>query len=241
MRAALGRAPTFEEWRFIQRVVSRIRRKTGDRRTPLSGWILVAANVVPFLGVAFWGWDALTVVLLFWMENVIIGVLVIARILCVDPADPATWLRKLFAVPFFCVHYGAFVAAHGAIVFKVIGKKDSAQQILDWLRGAAEDYFLLLALAVLAGSHLFSFFRNYLYRGEVRVARISGLMADAYPRVLVLHVAILSGGFVAEMAGSPLVLLLGLLVLKTWLDLNAHITQHSITDPPATANVRLAR
>ena len=34
---------------------------------------LVAANAIPLYGVAFAGWDAFSIVLLYWAENLIIG------------------------------------------------------------------------------------------------------------------------------------------------------------------------
>ena len=40
-----------------------------------SAWALIAANVLPLLGVLFWDWDAFAIVALYWVENVVIGVL----------------------------------------------------------------------------------------------------------------------------------------------------------------------
>jgi Family of unknown function (DUF6498) len=40
-----------------------------------SAWALVAANVLPLVGVLLWGWSAFDIVALYWVENVIIGVI----------------------------------------------------------------------------------------------------------------------------------------------------------------------
>ena len=45
----------------------------------LSVAALVAANLVPILGVLLWDWDVFLLLLLFWSENVIIGIFGIAR------------------------------------------------------------------------------------------------------------------------------------------------------------------
>ena len=82
-------------------------------------------------------------------------------------------------------------------------------------------------VAVLVASHLFSFLWNYLYRGEFRRAQLARLMAQPYGRVVVLHVAIIFGGFAATMLGSPLWALLVLIALKIGLDLKAHVKEHS--------------
>ena len=44
----------------------------------LSVPILVMANLVPLAGVLLWGWDVFLILLLFWGENVIIGIFGIA-------------------------------------------------------------------------------------------------------------------------------------------------------------------
>ena len=91
--------------------------------------ILTRPNLVPLAGVLFWGWDAFALLALFWMENVVIGVFFILRMLSLDPRDPALWLGKLFMVPFFCVHYGMFTAIHGAFVFSMFGQKHAAHEL----------------------------------------------------------------------------------------------------------------
>ena len=163
------------------------------------------------------------------MENVIVGVLNVARMLCVDPASPLGWAAKLFFVPFFCVHYGLFAAVHGAFVFGLFGSR--AYQFTGlWpgeaLVAAIRDFGLALPLAAIAASHLFSFFWNYLWRGEFRVASVPQLMTQPYRRVMVLHVVILAGGALTVALGSPVWMLLVLVLVKTGVDLYAHMKEH---------------
>ena len=231
MRAELGRAPTVEEARLIDAVVARF---PNEREVPIekpaSAWVLVAANVLPLVGVLFLGWDVFPLLALFWMENVIIGALNALKMLLVDPGDAALWGGKLFMVPFFCFHYGMFTTVHGAFVMSLFGAKKydvPGTDVLEPALRVAHDYGLWLPLAVLAGSHAFSFLWNYLYRGEFRRAQLGMLMARPYGRVMVLHVAILVGGFAAAMLGSPVWALVLLLALKVGLDLRAHLKEHS--------------
>ena len=231
LQAKMGRAPNADEARLIDEVASRFSAEKIPAEKPLSAWVLALANLVPLAGVLFWGWDAFALVALFWMENVVIGVFFILRMLSLDPRDPALWLGKLFLVPFFCVHYGMFTAIHGSFVFHMLGGKRYDTQgflPLEAATRAAADYRLWLPLAVLVASHLFSFLWNYLYRGEFRRAQLARLMAQPYGRVVVLHVAIIFGGFAAAMLGSPLWALLVLIALKIGLDLKAHVKEHSV-------------
>jgi hypothetical protein len=196
----------------------------------VSAWVLLAANLVPVAGVLLWGWSVFALLALFWMENVIIGAFFALRMLCADPRDAALWAGKLFMVPFFCFHYGMFTAVHGVFVFSMFGADKYSVRGTDVIEPAlrvVQDSGLWLPVAALLVSHAFSFFWNYLYRGEFRRAQLSGLMAAPYGRVVVLHVAILAGGFAAAMLGSPVWALILLLALKVALDLRAHVKEHS--------------
>jgi hypothetical protein len=61
--------------------------------------------------------------------------------------------------------------------------------------------------------------------GEYRNASPHVLMTQPYARVVVLHVAILIGGFGAVALGSPMVALVVLVALKTAIDLRAHLAE----------------
>jgi len=51
-------------------------------------------------------------------------------------------------------------------------------------------------------------------------------MMAPYGRIVVLHVAILIGGFGAMALGEPLVVLLALVLLKTFMDYKLHLKEH---------------
>ncbi|MDH3990093.1 MAG: DUF6498-containing protein [Gammaproteobacteria bacterium] len=73
--------------------------------------VLIAANLLPLAGVLFWDWDwgVFLVLLLFWCENVVIGLFGIARLIVAGESESVT--EGLFLPLFFLVHYGA-VSAH---------------------------------------------------------------------------------------------------------------------------------
>lgn len=202
----------------------------GRSRIP-SAVVLVLANMVPLYGVLMLDWPVYPLIVLFWVENLVIGVVNVLKMLTVDPADPALWLAKLMLVPFFCVHYGAFAAGHGLFVFTLFGGSDDLSAaggmfpVGEWIERVAA-LGLLLPAAVLAASHLFSFAWNHLLRGEFRIASVPELMTQPYRRVVVLHVVIIAGGMAVMLFGSPLWALLLLIGLKVNLDLRAHLREH---------------
>lgn len=203
----------------------------------LTAWVLVVANLVPLYGVLVLGWAVLPILVLFWLENVVIGVLNVLRMAVATPDSAAAWPRKLPLILFFCVHYGLFTAIHGLFVFALFGG-EPYQALVDGLwtvdaaRDAIERFALWPALAALAASHLFSFLWNYLGHGEFRAARPDLLMRAPYGRVIVLQVTIIFGGLLTQELHSPLWALLLLVVLKIILDLWAHIREHGTTSAP---------
>jgi hypothetical protein len=230
MRADMSHPPSVDEERLIEAVVTRLPGTAVAPEKPISVWVLLAANLVPLAGVLFWGWDVFALLLLFWMENVVIGVLNVLKMLLADPADAALWAAKLFMAPFFCFHYGMFTAIHGTFVFALFGGKKygtSGINVIEPALRAAGELGLWLPLGVLVASHAFSFLWNYLARGEFRRARLAELMAKPYGRVVVLHLTILFGGFGAMLLGSPVWALVLLVALKIGLDVKAHLKEHS--------------
>lgn len=199
-----------------------------------SAVVLVVANLLPLYGVLFLDWPVFPLVVLFWMETVLIGVLNVLRMLCAKPFNPWLWFPKVFLVPFFCVHYGMFTIGTGILVFALFGgAKYVDLPEYATLRPDAAVHALMpefekvwLPSAALAASHLFSFFWNYLGRGEFRRARLLGLMLAPYLRVIALQLTIFLVAFGAMRLGSPLWALLPLLGVKIGIDLHAHLKEH---------------
>lgn len=196
-----------------------------------SSLVLIIANLLPLYGVMVLDWQVFPVMLLFWLENVTIGVLNALRMLLADPADPALWAGKLFMIPFFCFHYGLFTMIHGVFVFALFGgnvlnSKNNDLPQLHSLIQILNEYDLTIPLIALGGSHLFSFFWNYLFRGQFRRTALSELMSRPYNRIIILHLTLLFGGMITLVLNSPLWALLMLICFKIGIDLSAHMKEH---------------
>jgi hypothetical protein len=204
---------------------------------------LLAANAVPLFGVLFLKWDAFNIVLLYWAENLAVGFYNVLKMALVKVKEPKEHLGKLFVIPFFIIHFGGFTGIHGIFVLMMFGKSDGdfmdrtswpcflafVQILLNVVREALSIMTPQMRLAVLAlfASHGISFVYNYLIKGEYARTNLGKLMAAPYGRVVVMHVAIIAGGFVLVALKSPVALLLVLVVLKTFLDVKLHLYEHS--------------
>src|SRR6266576_5889762 len=88
--------------------------------------VLLLANAFPIVGVLFLGWTVFPLVLLYWLENVVVGAFNIAKLLLAQPRNPVSWAGKMFLVPFFVAHFGMFTYVHGVLVFALLGPKGTA-------------------------------------------------------------------------------------------------------------------
>jgi|WetSurMetagenome_2_1015567.scaffolds.fasta_scaffold00880_16 hypothetical protein len=189
--------------------------------------LLIAANLVPLFGVLFLQWQIFPIMLVFWMENVIIGIINVFKMLFASPAKPAAWLAKVGAIPFFCFHYGLFTLVHGVFVIAFFGG-DYLANFPDEtaLFQAVADLQLIWAFLALLFSHAISFAINYIGKGEYKQANLNELMSQPYTRVVILHITIILGAFLVGFLGSPVFALLVLIVLKTFIDIQAHLREH---------------
>lgn len=196
--------------------------------------MLLAANAVPLVGVLFLGWTLFATLLLFWVENVIVGVFSVLQLLTARPREPLAWGMKLLMIPFFVFHYGMFTTVHGVFVLSLFGDVRSPTPAA--FLHAVQATGVGAAAGALALSHAVSFVLNYIGSGKYRTAELQVLMFRPYGRVMVLHVVILLGGFLVQLLGSPLPALVLLVLLKTGLDLGAHLREHQ-PDASGTAPV----
>jgi len=200
-----------------------------------SALALVAANLVPLGGVVFFGWTVFATLLLFWVENVIVGAFNVLRMLVAQPQIGAMWAAKLFMIPFFTFHYGMFATVHGVFVLSLFGGGFTGRGFptAATFAHAVQAAGIAPAAWGLALSHGVSFAFNYIGTGEYKSALVPALMFRPYGRVMVLHIVILGGGFLVTLFGSPLIPLALLVVLKTGLDLFGHLREHAAMGPTA--------
>ncbi len=191
--------------------------------------VLLAANSMLLFGIIWWDWKVFSLLLLFWCENVLIGIFYLLRLLFIRYHCASTWVCKVFALPFFCFHYGVFLLVHGIFVISWFGPRS----VSDGVWADASIIFRLVTqqhlewpLLALALSHAYSFFYHFVGRGEYRRVDLAKAMVQPYRRVIFLHLVLLVGGFAVSLLDSPVWSLVLLLLGKCWLDGKSHLQEH---------------
>lgn len=203
-------------------------------RLPLraSSIVLILANLVPLAGVLLFDWRVFDILMLYWVENVIIGLVNVMRMAVCRGGD------RWFLMPFFSVHYGIFCFGHLVAITSLFGDAFGTADAWQYFFGTQTVDFwkspLWIAVAGIAASHLFSFFSNFIGAGEYRRTNAAKLMQRPYGRIVVLHVAIILGAALIQALGSPVVMLLVLIGAKIALDLRLHIAERDKFDAAAS-------
>ncbi len=204
-------------------------------KTPPAALILY--NALPIIGVVFLRWSVGEILLLYWVENIVIGFFNVFKMILaqgkvenpaetegdaskpdenVKVASPA--VMKMIFVPFFFVHYGGFCAGHGVFLFLFFGES------MGLGGGSASEAFSLvkapLVIGVIVLCHAITFFTNYIGAGEYKWKSPTSLMAEPYGRIFVLHVVvILCGVVLMVIPGDSFLKPLFVIIVKTALEI----------------------
>lgn len=195
-------------------------------RVPISVIILVAANLVPLAGVLILGWDLFIVMFLFWLESAVVGFYNILRMIRISP------LGSISLVPFFIIHYGMFMMVHLVFLFAFFRPDIEIHSLFPPPSLIIEHIWLIFpAFLALLASHGYSYVTNFIGKKEYEKTNVKEQMHTPYKRIIVMHLAIIFGGFLMLSLGAPVSGVILLIALKTAVDVRAHIKEHGFILP----------
>jgi len=215
-------------------------------RNSTSARSLLIANAIALLGVLIFNWSLFSIVFAYWLENVIIGIITIMKILKAEAPNPSSMKingrpvkgsAKAFLVPFFMAHFGIFTFVHGVFVFAIFGFNFIRSNATSEIGGAPWpglmsniDFsiigFLTMAIA-LAISHGISYKTNFIDNKEYKKVSPGAAMFAPYSRVIVLHIVILGSGFILGFFGINLISAIIIITAKTIIDYLLHRREHT--------------
>src|SRR3954453_9162906 len=82
--------------------------------------LLLAANLIPLVGVLVWDWDAFVLLMLYWLENAVIAFWTVLRIASMPHGslvdlhfnDQRGPVSRIGVAAFVAVHAGIFMGIH---------------------------------------------------------------------------------------------------------------------------------
>ena len=221
----------------------------------LASILLVLTNLVPLIGVIWWGWDAFLLLMLYWMETAIIAFWTYVGIATLPRGTGAAEqslagriAARVGLLLFFMFHSGVFMGVHFMFLWtlfagdwarKIYGPEDFVREIV-----LQTGLWLPLVFMFLVRGFSFGFERlragprRRFHRraGELSAAkftRLGSIVAALYARIVVMHIVILLGAWLTLAAGAdrgPIVLLV---VLKTLADVGLFVFWGPKNEPRA--------
>jgi hypothetical protein len=212
-----------------------------------SSLILIVANLLPLAGVLFWGWDAFVLLALYWFETAIIGFWTLVRVATAPSgslgeisihgsARPASPLGLAL---FFVLHAGIFMGVHFGFLWALFSGGWAARihGVHDFVAILIVGTGLWVPLLVLFVARGIVFFHSLIgarlrawlnpQRAAAKAsipapgASVGLVLGGFYARIIVMHIAILLGGFLSFFGSiAPLVILVA---IKTAIDLGMHV------------------
>ena len=209
---------------------------------------LIVANLVPLVGVLWFGWDVWGILIIYWLENGIYGLFNVLKMRRAEGSmdgsstawaetrrrlngfrvngRPPSGTDKAALIPFFIMHYGIFWVVHGLFVLTLPlfaftganGEPDFGTTLNPLL--------ILFALVGLFISHGVSYRFNYIGRGEYLRTTAAQQMFAPYGRLVVLHVTVIFGAILISVTGAPAAAIVVLVLFKIALDLGLHLAAH---------------
>ena len=185
----------------------------------LSDYFLIAANLLPVVGVWAWGWDPKEMFLVYCLETIIIGIFNLARMAIVtlvkktdnwENNGKVTRQSGLFFMLFFLVHYGIFVGVQMGIFFGVsgIGKEAGITTFnffYKWPQLLHNDSLIVLGIFVFC--YCYKMIIEFVLSGEYRSTSLMRLMFQPYGRIFVQQFTVIVGSmFLTFGAGKIFIL-----------------------------------
>jgi len=221
-------------------------------RLPLIALVLV--NMIPVVGVLFFGWDPFVIVALYWAESIIVGFYALLKFIFA-PIRIVSIRQKLIGIPIFLWFFGWFISGLGvAIIFFFLVFPIEFLHEQSWPLPLPEDdffqvswpgplalfqlgidsgrlmYYMMPQRAILVVfsmmiSHGLSFIIDYILRGGRNYPNFRIHTGAPEVRILILHISIMIGGFLTLIFKPHVTILVCLVILKCLVDAKLYLSQ----------------
>ncbi len=210
--------------------------------------VLVASNLMPFLGVFFFKWDVFSLLILYWFESAVVGFYSILKLqkaaavstpeeinelrgYRINSTSAATAIKEGGLTWFFIQQYGMFMAFHALFLGIFIFASASSKFYTPSLLTSASLLSIFGSVAALVTSHGISYAMNFIGKQEFLSISPAGQMMRPYKRIGIMHLTIVFGGIFTFLFHSTAAFLTVLIFSKIALDIFYHLKERGALPP----------
>jgi hypothetical protein len=227
--------------------------------------ILIAANLLPLVGVMFWHWDGFVLLMLYWLETAVIAFWTVVRLAFMprtavgdmhfEGSDkPATPVALAL---FFTVHAGIFMLVHFFFLWELFSNErprniHNVHEFVSQLIVATGLWVPLGALFIARGAlTLFAVMQPVLLRlfrikhpaaaeSEISLNPAEAMLFGLYLRIFVMQATLILGVWFILLTGSSGAYVF-LIALKTSIDVAFELRPNLLGDAVRRAKAKAAR
>lgn len=170
--------------------------------------------------------DPMAIVFAYVFETIIIGFLHVFKLIYViknkDPEKDSNKVMDYFSIPFFIVHYGAFIVIQSLIIYTLFATKDdrfsTSLSLSNFIDVFNLEGFNVVLLSILI-SHLFSFYFLFLKKEKYKSQNLGLYFIKPYLRIFVQQFLTIVPGFFLIFTNSVgIIAAILLIMIRTFLD-----------------------
>lgn len=189
-----------------------------------SDYFILAANLLPIVGVLAWDWSPIEVFIVYCLETIIIGLLTLVKMAIVTAVKKNdVWYTNggksiqpgFVFMLFFLVHYGMFVAIQMGLFFSVSGIAGKAgigffNFFYKWPSLLSNGSLIMLATFFFCYGLKMIF--DFIITQQYKTASLIGLMFEPYGRIFVQQLTVILGStFLSFGAGKIFIVIFALI------------------------------
>ncbi len=195
--------------------------------------VAIAGNLIPLIGVLLFGWDLPSIVVMYWIETGVVGLVNVLRIrksIALGPASvdaagtverpiqrgaaSGSWLLALL----WLLAYGFFWAILGPFVIQIAngGFYEGASRT-GWTGASGE--VIAWGTASLVGGTVVAYIGDYVIGRRYLTVSSLELLRDPFVRIFVILATIAVGGVGIALIGSSVGFLAAMVIAKTMVEI----------------------
>lgn len=186
---------------------------------------VICAALVPLAGTLLLGWSIYEVMMVYWLEGLILGLFVLARLYIQPPWRIGSMLARLHVMLFFLSFLLSFAATHLMVImilFHPAGPEEfefpeDPDEIVGWFK---QGWLLLPALFLLI-PQCWQFLRNWLLQRGWEETSSLRLALGLFSRLLITHAGVILAAVLVVHYHAPILMVPVLIAAKLALDLGA--------------------
>lgn len=187
---------------------------------------LIFTNFLPFIGVIFYDWTAVAVIVVLWLEATIIWLLYIPRILFAYGHQEDTLKSRISDLAMYFTMGSFMLMMSGVAVYQIfIGQEPEAEPWLQLIVNTVKEFNLHWAIVFITANYLTLLILKYFFSREFLTTSVSDNISDGFLRPGILIVTLSTGGWILQLIKEPIWALILFLLIKVGgeLYLNRHM------------------